>query len=149
MMLKATFSNISAISWRPVWVVEEAGENHRPWASNWKILSLVAVNRVHPFCNLQSRYLQLFFFTAIVKIGLSEGGKHMILHVSNEYLMILHIRFMILIILNAIMWRHTSSLFSGIIASMLILTISRSEIKWKMSYLPININSIGLPFPSH
>jgi hypothetical protein len=34
----ATFSNISAISWRSVLVVEEAGvpgENHRPWASNW------------------------------------------------------------------------------------------------------------------
>jgi hypothetical protein len=30
----ATFSNISAISWQPVLVVEEAGENHRPWASN-------------------------------------------------------------------------------------------------------------------
>ena len=26
---------LSAISWRPVLVVEEAGENHRPWASNW------------------------------------------------------------------------------------------------------------------
>jgi hypothetical protein len=34
----ATFNNISAISWRPVLVVEEAGvpgENHHPWASNW------------------------------------------------------------------------------------------------------------------
>jgi len=34
----ATFSNISAISWRPVLEVEEAGvpgENHWPWASNW------------------------------------------------------------------------------------------------------------------
>jgi hypothetical protein len=34
----ATFRNITAISWRPVLVVEEAGvlgENHRPWASNW------------------------------------------------------------------------------------------------------------------
>jgi hypothetical protein len=34
----ATFSNISAISWRPILVVEDAGvpeENHRPWASNW------------------------------------------------------------------------------------------------------------------
>jgi len=34
----ATFSNISAISWRPGLVVEEAvvhGENHRPWTSNW------------------------------------------------------------------------------------------------------------------
>ena len=32
------FSNISAISWGPVLVVEEAGvpgENHRSWASNW------------------------------------------------------------------------------------------------------------------
>jgi hypothetical protein len=31
-------NNISAISWRPVLEVEEAGvpgENHRPWASNW------------------------------------------------------------------------------------------------------------------
>jgi hypothetical protein len=29
---------LSAISWRPVLVVEEAGvpgENHRPWARNW------------------------------------------------------------------------------------------------------------------
>jgi len=34
----ATFSNISAISWRPVLVVEEVGvpgENPRPGASNW------------------------------------------------------------------------------------------------------------------
>jgi hypothetical protein len=38
----ATFSNISAMVWRLVLVVEEAGihaENHRPWASNWKTLS--------------------------------------------------------------------------------------------------------------
>jgi len=37
-VFNATFSNISAISWRPVLVMEEAGlpeENHRPWASNW------------------------------------------------------------------------------------------------------------------
>jgi hypothetical protein len=35
-VFNTTFSNISAISWRPVLVVEEAGvpgENHRPWAS--------------------------------------------------------------------------------------------------------------------
>ena len=34
----ATFSSISAISWRPGLVVEEAGvagENHRPLATNW------------------------------------------------------------------------------------------------------------------
>jgi hypothetical protein len=33
-------------------VVEEAGvpgENHRPWASNWKSLSLAAASRMHPF----------------------------------------------------------------------------------------------------
>jgi predicted component of type VI protein secretion system len=30
----ATFSNISAISWRPVLVVEEAGENHPITASS-------------------------------------------------------------------------------------------------------------------
>jgi hypothetical protein len=39
MVFNATFNNnISAISWRSVLVVEEAGvpgENHRPWAINW------------------------------------------------------------------------------------------------------------------
>ena len=35
LVLNATFSNISAISWRPVLVMEEVGENHRPWANNW------------------------------------------------------------------------------------------------------------------
>jgi hypothetical protein len=33
-----TLSNISAISWQPVLVVEEAGvpgENHPSWESNW------------------------------------------------------------------------------------------------------------------
>jgi hypothetical protein len=37
-VLNATFSNISAIAWRPVLVMEEVGvpgEYHRPWASNW------------------------------------------------------------------------------------------------------------------
>jgi len=51
-VFNATFSNISAISWRPVLVVEEAGvpgENHRPWASNWQTLSLAAASRVYPF----------------------------------------------------------------------------------------------------
>jgi len=38
LVFNVTFNNISAILWRPVLVVEEAGlprENHRPWASNW------------------------------------------------------------------------------------------------------------------
>ena len=66
-----TFSNILAISWRPVLVVEEAGvpgENHRPWASNWSTLSLAAANRVHPFCNLQSQART----HAVLVIGLYE-----------------------------------------------------------------------------
>ena len=39
----ATFSNISAISWRPVLVLEEAGvpgENHRPWEATGKLYHL-------------------------------------------------------------------------------------------------------------
>jgi hypothetical protein len=36
-VLNATFTNISAISWRPVLVVEEAGENHQPWASGCEL----------------------------------------------------------------------------------------------------------------
>jgi hypothetical protein len=38
LVFNATFNNISAISWRPALVVEEAGvpgENHGPGASNW------------------------------------------------------------------------------------------------------------------
>jgi hypothetical protein len=38
LVFNATFRNISAISWRPVLVVEEAGvpgENHQPWESTW------------------------------------------------------------------------------------------------------------------
>jgi hypothetical protein len=37
-VLNDFFSNISAVSWRPVLVMEESGvpgENHQPWASNW------------------------------------------------------------------------------------------------------------------
>ena len=52
-MFNATFSNISAISWRPVLVVEEAGENHRTWASNGRLYHLrVECTR---FWNLQSQ----------------------------------------------------------------------------------------------
>ena len=70
-VLNTTFSNISAISWRPVLVVEEAvvpGENHQPWSSNWKTLSLAAASRVHLFCNLESRAGT----HAILVIGLYE-----------------------------------------------------------------------------
>ena len=39
MLLKATFNNISVISWRLVLLVEETEENYRPAASHWLILS--------------------------------------------------------------------------------------------------------------
>ena len=42
MVLNATLSNISAISWRSVLMVEETGvpgENHRPVASQWQPLA--------------------------------------------------------------------------------------------------------------
>jgi hypothetical protein len=42
MLFKATFNNISVISWRSVLLVEETavpGENHRPVASHRQILS--------------------------------------------------------------------------------------------------------------
>ena len=70
-MFHAIFSNISAISWQPVLVVEEAGvpgENHRPWASNWQTLSLAAASRVQTFCNLQRRVRT----HAVLVIGLYE-----------------------------------------------------------------------------
>jgi len=58
LVLNATFSSISAISWRPVLVVEEArvpGENHRPWASNWQTYHLRLRVECTLFCNLQNR----------------------------------------------------------------------------------------------
>jgi hypothetical protein len=51
LVLNATFSNIPAMSWRKVLVVEEAevpGENHRPWASNWEAWLFAAASWVHP-----------------------------------------------------------------------------------------------------
>ena len=50
----ATFSNISAISWRPVIVVEEARREPPTMGKQLVTLSLAAASRVHPFCNLQS-----------------------------------------------------------------------------------------------
>ena len=42
MVFSATFNNISVISWRSVLLVDEtgvSGENHRPAASNYHIIS--------------------------------------------------------------------------------------------------------------
>jgi hypothetical protein len=44
-----TFNNISAISWRPVLVVEEAGvpgEDHRSWASNHLPIALLLDSKI-------------------------------------------------------------------------------------------------------
>ena len=54
----ATFGNISAISWRPVLLVEEAGvpgENHRPWAM--KLVNLITCgceSSAHLFVNYKA-----------------------------------------------------------------------------------------------
>jgi len=40
MVFKATFNNISVISWRSVLLVEEIGENHWSVASHWQTLML-------------------------------------------------------------------------------------------------------------
>jgi hypothetical protein len=52
-VFNATFSNISAISWQPVLVVEEAGENHRPLCNSshleWRAgLSDTILKGTHP-----------------------------------------------------------------------------------------------------
>jgi len=39
MVFNATFNNILVISWRSVLLVEKTGENHRPAAIHWWILS--------------------------------------------------------------------------------------------------------------
>ena len=57
-MLNATFSNISAISWRPVLVVEEAGvpgETTDHGQATGKIYHLWLRVECTLFCNLQSR----------------------------------------------------------------------------------------------
>ena len=57
-MFNATSSNKSAISWRQVLVVEEAGvpgENHRPWQATGKLYHLRLRVECTLFCNLQSR----------------------------------------------------------------------------------------------
>jgi hypothetical protein len=57
-VISVPFSNISAISWRPVSVVEEAGvpgENHRPWQATGQLYHLRLQVKCTLLCNLQSR----------------------------------------------------------------------------------------------
>ena len=49
-VFNATFSNISAISWRPISVVEKArviGENHRTWSSSIYTKYELSCNQYH------------------------------------------------------------------------------------------------------
>ena len=58
MVLNATFNNISAISWRPVLVGEEAGvpgENHRQGQATGKLDHLRMPVKCTLFCNIQSK----------------------------------------------------------------------------------------------
>jgi hypothetical protein len=67
----ATFNNISAISWRPVLVVEEAGvpgENQRHGQATGKLYHLRLRFECTLFCNLQSRART----HAVFVIGLHE-----------------------------------------------------------------------------
>jgi len=67
----ATFSNISAISWRPVLVVEEArvpGQNHHHGQATAKLYHLRLRVECTLFCNIQSRARN----HAILPIGLYE-----------------------------------------------------------------------------
>jgi hypothetical protein len=67
----ATLSNISAMSWRLVSAMEEAGvpgETYRPWASNSKTISLGTESQVQSCSNLQS-WAQTH---AVLVIGLNE-----------------------------------------------------------------------------
>ena len=47
MVFNAIFNNISVISWRSVFLVEETGEKHRPVASRWQTLSHNVVSSTH------------------------------------------------------------------------------------------------------
>ena len=60
-VFNATFSNLSAISWRPVLVVEETGIPREPPTMGKQLVNFItcAVSRVCPFYNLQSWALQL------------------------------------------------------------------------------------------
>jgi hypothetical protein len=53
MVFNATFNNISIISWRPVLLVEETGENHRPTASHWQTLSQSCIEYISPWIGLE------------------------------------------------------------------------------------------------
>ena len=57
MVFKATFNNISAISWQSVLLVEETevpGENHRPVASETLSHNVVSLSGIQTYNNVAS-----------------------------------------------------------------------------------------------
>jgi predicted unusual protein kinase regulating ubiquinone biosynthesis (AarF/ABC1/UbiB family) len=54
MVFNATFNNIVAISWRSALLVEETGENHRPTASHWQILSHIVESSASRLTGIQT-----------------------------------------------------------------------------------------------
>jgi hypothetical protein len=64
-VFNVTFNNISVISWRSVWLMEETGvlgENHWPVASHWQTLS-------HSIVSSTPRHERVFELTILVVIG--------------------------------------------------------------------------------
>ena len=51
---KATFNNISAISWRSVLLAEETGKNHKPVASHRQTLSHNTVSSTPHLSGIQT-----------------------------------------------------------------------------------------------
>jgi hypothetical protein len=70
MMFNTTFNNMSCISWRLVFLVEETGllgKQHRPVASHWQTLS-------HNVVSSSSRHEPGFEFTTLVVTGTDCTG---------------------------------------------------------------------------
>jgi hypothetical protein len=62
-VLNATFGNISAISWRPVLVVEEdgvPGKNHPPWASKFLNKSTLKLPFTPQLCSLYTNIIPVY-----------------------------------------------------------------------------------------
>jgi len=69
-VINATFSNISAISWRSVLFVEETripGENHRPVASHWQTLSHTVVSSTPRLSGIRTIWMAEYSLYIIYK----------------------------------------------------------------------------------
>jgi hypothetical protein len=82
MVFKATFNNISVISWQSVLLVEETGvpgENHRPVESHWQTLSHNVVSNTPRMIKwLVSTCLYILIFHFLLQVDVSwynRGGR--------------------------------------------------------------------------